>query len=246
MDGRAPPRFHVRRARPHTVRRTPVVMFDRLNNLFWGRMNQPAPDNDGKAAQDWYAHMSKLMEDILGREHDTVMHAIIPYAMGGGLDLYYFPHGVPGTAIATRELSALPNHESSNRGVSCYELAIFTRHPLNLDEAKDRDTLFGKAHSNTNGILNHIAPYSESATLTPKETCEFPADMDSVGRKCLTSDAFGSRADRTVRRFGILAILEVFRSEMDFAQSHGGSGLIARLKASEHYPYSDLDREPVA
>jgi hypothetical protein len=34
-----------------------------------------------------------------------VMHAIIPYAIGGGLDLYYYPNGLPGTAIATKELS---------------------------------------------------------------------------------------------------------------------------------------------
>jgi hypothetical protein len=123
---------------------------------------------------------------------------------------------------------------------------MFTRHPLNLDQAKDRETPFGQAHSNIQGILNHIAPYSASATLNPNETCEFPAEMESVGGKSLIFDGYGSRTDKTVRRFGILAVIEVFRSEMDFARSHGGSELIARLRASGHYPYSDLDREPVA
>ena len=112
------------------------------------------PDEDGKAAEEWYEHKSKLMEDILGPEHDMVMHAIIPYAIGGGLDLYYFPHGVPGTAIATKELSELPNQGPSNRDFSCYELAMFTRHPLNLDEAKDENTAFGRTHANISSLLN--------------------------------------------------------------------------------------------
>jgi len=45
------------------------------------------------------------MEAILGKEHDMVMHAMIPYAIGGGLDLYYFPNKIEGVAIATKELS---------------------------------------------------------------------------------------------------------------------------------------------
>ncbi len=46
--------------------------------------------------------------------------------------------------------------------------------------------------------------------------------------------------------FGLLAIIEVFRSEMDFARQCGGAVLIERLKAEGCYPYSDLDREPIA
>ncbi len=175
-----------------------------------------------------------------------VMHALIPYALGGGLDLYYFPNGIPGTAVATKELSELPNEGSSNKCFSCYELVMFTRHTVNLDDAKNKETAFGKAHANINILLNHMAPYSASASLNPNETCEFPADMASVGGKCLIFDDYGSRTTKSVRRFGVLAVIEVFRSEMDFARTHGGAQLIAKLKSAGHYPYSDLDREPVA
>ena len=219
-------------------------MFDRLKKLF-GK-GDAAKEDDGRAAEAWYEHKSRLMEEILGQEHDMVMHAIIPYAMGGGLDLYYFPNAVQGAGIATKELSELPNEGSSNREFSCYELVMFTRHALNLDEAKDENTPFGKAHKNINSILNYIAPYSAQATLNPNETCEFPAEMESVGGKALIFDAYGFRSDDIVRRFGVLLIIEVFRSEMEFARANGGSELIARLKAAGHYPYSDLDREPVA
>jgi len=119
-------------------------------------------------------------------------------------------------------------------------------HTLDLDQAKDDSTPFGRAHSNINRILNCIAPYSASATLNPNETCEFPAEMEYVGGKCLIFDAYNSSGSVQARCFGVLAIIEIHRSEMDFARSAGGSELIQRLKAAGHYPYSDLDRDPVA
>src|SRR5438105_4760801 len=101
-----------------------------LNRLkkFLLKETKSARGDWAKAAEKWEGCKSKLMEEILGRGHDRVMHAITPYALGGALDLYYYPHGVPGTAIATKELSLLPNQGSSNREFTCYELAMFTRH----------------------------------------------------------------------------------------------------------------------
>ena len=221
-------------------------MFDRLKQLFGSAKPQPTEDPAAELADAWNGQKSKLMEAILGPEHDVVMHAVIPYAIGGTLDLYYYPHGVPGTAVATKELSELPGQGSSNRVFSCYELAMFTRHRLNLDLARDETTPFGRAHLTINRVLNYIARYSASATLNPNETCAFPAEMKHVGGKCLVFDAYGTPDDDQRRPFGILAVIEVQPSEMEFARAEGGSELIARLKNAGHYPYSDLDREPVA
>jgi hypothetical protein len=121
---------------------------------------------------------------------------------------------------------------------------MFTKELLDLDAAKDQGTPFGRMHSSISAILNRIAWYSTQATLNPNDTCEFPSDMERVGGKCLIFDAYTSpngRAD-----FGLLAVIEIFRSEMDYALKHGGATLISRLKNKGHYPYSDLDRKPVA
>lgn len=194
----------------------------------------------------WNDRKSALMEMSLGEEHDVVMHAIIPYAVGGGLDLYYYPGGKHGTAIATKELSESPDSVSSNEVYRCYELVMFTRHRLDLDVAKDENTEFGRAHSNINAILYPIARYSAEATLNPGETCEFPAGMNKVGGKCLLFDGYAFHSDDLLGSFGLLAIIEIFRSELEHAREHGSQQLVARLKASGHYPYSDLDRDPVA
>ncbi len=206
-----------------------------------------ASDGDAdELAQRWYDRKSALMEASLGKEHDMVMHAIIPYAIGGGLDLYYYPHGLPGTAVATKELSELPNEGSTNEPYRSYELVMFTRHPLDLDAARDESTEFGRAHTSIHAILNCIARYSAEATLNPNETCEFPAEMERLGGKCLIFEGYACHSDDLVERFGLLAIIEVFPSEMEYARKNGGAKLIKRLKSKGHYPHSDLDRKPVA
>ena len=221
-------------------------MFDRLKKLIGAAKPHPPADSETNLASGWYDQKSEIMAAILGPEHSMVMHATIPYGVGGFLDLYYYPNGLPGTAIATKELSELPGQGSSNLAFACYELAMFTRHTLNISEARDESTAFGHAHATINRVLNYIARYSSATSLNPKETCAFPAEMKLVGGKCLIFDAYGVPDDDTFRTFGILAVIEVHPSEMNFARSEGGSALIARLKNAGYYPYSDLDREPVA
>jgi len=202
-------------------------------------------EDDQDGFNQWHETKSHLMEERLGKEHDMVMHTIIPYSIGGGLDLYYYPNGIPGTAIATKEISLSPTEGSSNRVFRTYELVMFTKHKIDLDSAKNESTKFGKAHANMNSILNLIARYSEQASLNPNETCEFPKEMKSVGGKCLIFDGYPSYRDDDIEEFGLLAIIEVFRSEMEFARKSSGAKLIELIKKKGHYPYSDLDRKPV-
>jgi hypothetical protein len=70
--------------------------------------------------------------------------------------------------------------------------------------------------------------------------------MPRVGEKCLIFDGYACHSDDVAENFGLLAIIEVFRSEMEYARKHGGAQLLKRLKSKGYYPYSDLDREPVA
>ena len=233
-------------------------MINRLKKFFDSQKKAPVAPSKPPAAsepeispeqkarwQDWYERKSQMMEEMLGKQHDTVMHAIFPYAIGGGLDLYYFPSGIPGTAIATKELTELPNEGSKNRAFTCYELVMFTRHALDLADAKNKETAFGRAHSNIQDILNAIAPYSAQASLNAEDTCEFPAEMRGLGGKCLIFDSAGQHSDEHVKCFGLLTVIEIFRSEMNYAREHSSRMLLDKLKAAGHYPYSDLDREPV-
>ncbi len=202
-------------------------------------------EEEGRLEDDWYEYKSQLMESILGKEHDMVMHALVPYEVGGVLDLYYYPNDIEGTGIATKELSYAVRDSSSNDKYKKYELVMFTREQLDLDHAHDDQTAFGTAHQNISSILNPIASYSEQAKLNPFETCEFPPDMEKVGGKCLIFSSYKSRS-ADVEDFGLLAVIEIYRSEMEFAMQNGGRFLIDLLQENGHYPYSDMNRKPVA
>jgi len=182
------------------------------------------------------------MESILGKEHDMVMHALIPYDLGGSLDLYYYPNGIKGTGIATKELSNACRTSSSNNTYKKYEFVMFTKHEINLDDTKNLDTDFGKTHNIFAQILNSISRYSEQATLNPNETCEFPQDFEGIGGKCLL---FIDYAQSTNKSFGMMLIMEVFRSEMEFARTNGTAQLIQIFKKQGVYPYSDIQRDKV-
>ena len=120
---------------------------------------------------------------------------------------------------------------------------MFTRQPISLDDAQDESTAFDQVHGSINAILNSIASYSSQATLNPNETCEFPEDFQTIGGNCLIFDAYGT--DKEHSEFGLLAVIEIHRSEMDFARKNGGVRLIQKLKKSGVYPYSDMNRPTV-
>ena len=133
-----------------------------------------------KLENEWYEKKILLMESVLGKEHDLVSHALIPYEIGGSLDLYYYPNDIAGTGVATKELSYACRESSTNDKFMKYELVMFTRHQLDLDHTQNEESAFGKVHQNISSILNPVAIYSEQAKLNPNETCEFPSDMDVV------------------------------------------------------------------
>jgi hypothetical protein len=185
------------------------------------------------------------LENILGTVHDVVGKAALPWQEGGSVDLYYFPNGIPGTGIATMELIK-PDGTGLVPGIdSTYELLAFTK--LNITNDTVSTLPFNQMIMRTRTAFTLIANYAQSNVLQPGETTEIPEDggvtryffFDSYkpnGKEFMIGDG----------KFGLLLIIELHRQELDFAINHGSSALLERLKAAGHYPYSDLDRKPVA
>lgn len=218
-----------------------IIMFG-----WFKKKKKYSDEKESQLEDEWYEQKSQLMEGTLGKEHDMVMHALIPFELGGGLDLYYYPNGIKGTGIATKELAFACRESSRNSKFKKFELVMFTNQKLNMDQAKDEATPFGLAHSNINQILNCMAPYSSQAELNPRETCEFPKDMEDIGGKCLIFDSYETATTKpNNENFGIMLIIEIFRDEMEFAMNEGGQKLLDLLKENDVYPYSDLDRPSV-
>jgi hypothetical protein len=190
-----------------------------------------------------YEAKEAALERILGPMHDMVGHAIIPFQIGGAVDMYYFPNGIPGTGFATMELIEPDGSGPKPNRIGTYELVTFTRHVVDTTDPSP----FEKIERRMCGIMTTTGFYSYEAVLNPGETCEIPG-KEGEPNKCLILDEYapgGASFEIEGRKHCLLLCLEVFRSEMEYAMKHGSAPVLEKLKKAGHYPYSDLDREPV-
>lgn len=221
-------------------------MFDKFRQLF-GR--KPTTKQPTEEEEDRFHNAKKAgLEAILGPMHDMVGHAIISYAVGGPVDMYYFAKGIPGTAFATMELTGADGSGPKRGKIGQYELVAFTRRKLGeIRDGKHADKAFESIELRLRSIMSSIARYSSDVILNPNDTCEVPVNDDEPNA-CLVFDAYhGNQPGLMIdgRKYGLMLCMEIFREELEFAREEGSSELFKKLKTAGHYPYSDLDRDSV-
>ena len=77
--------------------------------------------------EEFHELKGKGLERVLGPMHGYVGHAIIPYEVGGPVDMYYFAQPDGSTAFATMELLNYDGSGPKNSSIGTYELVAFTR-----------------------------------------------------------------------------------------------------------------------
>lgn len=220
-----------------------------FKKLFGKKKTEEAPPPQDPFSQEQYDkdYEDKLqgLEHVLGKMHGMVGHAIIPFSIGGAVDMYYFPHHITGTGFVTMELLDPDGNGPAPNVLGTYELLAFTKEPIN--DNREITTPFDAIERRFCGIFTMIGNYSPEAVLNPGETCEIPSDKGP--NKCIVFDRYrpeGRDFNIGDREHHLLLIIEVFASELAFARQHGSAALLDRLREAGHYPYSDLDREAVA
>jgi hypothetical protein len=190
-----------------------------------------------------YYELKKIgLERILGTMDEVVGHAIIAFCVGGPVDMYRFTNGIPGTAFATMELIEPDGTGPKPSRIGTFELVAFTRHKM--DDSK----FFNKVELRIRSMLTSIARLSYFEVMNPMDTCEIPGN-DGMETRYLVLGEWkkgGIVFHIGDRKHGLLLCIEVFKNEMEFAMKQGSKALFQRLKERGYYPYSDLDREPVA
>ncbi len=216
-------------------------MFDRVKKLF-----NKTPKQRFTAEQ--YEHYDGLkkqgLEAVLGNMYDRVLHAIIPFQVGGALDIYCFPTGISGTGLATMELIEPDGSGPVPSTHGTFEMIAFTSHRVG-DEAQKAK--FDEVQLRLRRILTVLARYSLETRLNPLETVEIPGG-DGQPNNCLILDEYtkpGVEFTIGGKKHCLLLVIEVFRSEMDYAMQNGPLAVLCKLKEKGLYPYSDLDREPI-
>jgi hypothetical protein len=193
----------------------------------------------------YYELKKQGLEKLLGPMHEMVYHALIPFQIGGGLDLYPFTQCVPGTVFASMELIGPDGKGPKPNRIGTYEVMACTRHPMPVKgtESKEFEAIKGRIY----GIMTTMGFYSQQAVLQPNETAEIPGDNNNPSC-CMIFDNFNPHGQAFCigeKTHGLLLCMEVHRSEMEYARQNGGANLIEKLKTAGVYPYSDMDRPPV-
>ena len=178
------------------------------------------------------------LENVLGKMHGLVGHAIIPFSIGGAVDMYYFPNHITGTGFATMELLDPDGNGPKPNQLGTYELVAFTKETYHED--KEDQTPFNLIERRICGIFTTIGNYSFQAVLNPNETCEVPSEGEE--NRCLVFDNYQPGNSEFIiggRKHHLLLCMEIFRSEMEFSRASGSEKLFKKLKDARHYPYSD-------
>jgi hypothetical protein len=219
-----------------------------FKKLFGGQKKEeqtPEPEFSQEQYDKDYEEKKEALESVLGKMYDMVGHAIIPFEIGGAVDMYYFPNHIQGTGFATMELLDPNGNGPKPNRLGTYELVAFTKESYNENE--ETETAFNLIERRICGVFTTVGNYSFQAKLNPNETCEVPQDDEE--NRCLVFDNYqpvNKKFNIGNRQHHLLLCLEIFRSEMEFARKHGTEELFKKLKAAGHYPYSDLNREPIA
>lgn len=212
-------------------------------SLFKNALNADKVD-ETELEQQWLSTKTQKMEELLGKEHEYITAALIPFEIGGTLDLHYYPHDIEGTGIATQELTFACKKSPTNDWFRKFELVMFTRETLELAHVEHDETPFGKVHSHYRSILNPLARHALQSKLNPYEIVQLPEGIAGRKKTYLICVPY-KFSEHGIADFGLLAIMEIFYSEMEYAKRRGGESLIRLLEERAYYPYADMDRHPV-
>jgi len=184
----------------------------------------------------YFAWKTEMMEKVLGKMYDMVDHSLIPFDLGGNVDMYFFPQK-NGTAMSTMELLNRDYDIPAESKIGTYELVGFTKNNIDSPKFKEIERQLCK-------IFTIIGNYSAEEILNPKETCEIPDDDGTI---CLILDEYKTdgQLDINGKKHGLLLVIQIFEDEMNYAMEYGGEKLLTLLKAKGYYPYSDLNRKSV-
>ncbi|WP_286762443.1 MULTISPECIES: hypothetical protein [Rhodopirellula] len=208
-------------------------------------MTNPNDADSNFNIQEWHDYKARQIEQWIGKQHEHVLHSIIPFPAGGALDLYHFD--LPqqqGTAVVTMELCDAPGRGPCNSSFAGYELAMFTRVPFEPNAAQDKTASAGSDYIRFTTILNTLALHCLQVPVERFDTCEFSAETNELRGSYFVFDAISPES--TPNQFGIMVPLEILATEFEFAQQEGGKELVRLLRQNGYHPFSTTNRLPVA
>lgn len=191
-------------------------------------------DNPHTQSDDWqkiWDSRIAALTPILGKPADTVLHAAIPFHLGGAADVVPFPDFTPGITYVTAEMTGEDVGQRPTT-IGNFELMICARQEL--QKAGD--------------LISNLARYTCDAEIEPGETIDIGTFFGDTTIRALL---FTHPRDQVVQfefhgqRYGLLLCIGITAEELAFKQAHGSEGLLTLLRQHGVFPYTTPDRPSV-
>lgn len=179
----------------------------------------------------WEARLAALVK-ILGPESGSVLHAPVPFYLGGFADVIPFPSYVPGMTYVTADLADVDTGQLPS-SLGNYELMACAK--SELPAAAD--------------LISKLARYTCDAELEPGQTMDIPDKF--FGDKTLRAVLFAHPAVPPVpleflgQKYGLLLCVGITGDELAYSRAKGTAKLLAALKLHKVFPYTVPDRKSV-
>ena len=181
-------------------------------------------DDDWK--QMWDARKASL-ESVLGPADDTVLHAVVPFHLGGQADVLAFRKHIAGRVSATCELLGEPSQKKNLQGT--YELVIADR------DGKD----WGP------NVISKLARYTCDAVLQPGQTMDIGTAVPAKSK--ITGFFFDDykRMKFDGKDAGLLLCIGLTADELAACKQGKRQKVYDALVAQKVFPYTELFRQSV-
>lgn len=174
----------------------------------------------------WDARLAAL-ESVLGKSDGRVLHAPVPFNLGGQADVLIFRNHIPGRIAATCELLGEPSQKQNSLG--SFELAVAQR--------EDQD--WGPS------VISQLARYTCEHRVGLGNTMDLGPNFPKGSTMAGLLFAAYRRFEYAGSKAGLLLCISITREEMEACQAGRTKQVFAALKSSGVYPYSDLFRTSV-
>jgi hypothetical protein len=170
------------------------------------------------------------LERLFGKASEHVLHAAVPFELGGQADVLVFPNHVVGaTLYVTADLTGDDSGQVANSRWEQYELAICVRG----DDPWPPNT------------ISRLATYSLGTPLEPGETMDIAPAVPQPS--AITAFLFAEYGDFRLqgRRCGVLLCIGITAEELQDCFDLGSTAVLERLRGTGVFPFTDLAREPL-
>jgi Suppressor of fused protein (SUFU) len=179
--------------------------------------------------EETWAERQTALEALFGPTSDHVLHAVVPFYLGGQADVLIFPGHQGGVLYVTADLTGEESEQPANEAWPQYELAI--AHPVEQGWGPN--------------VISRLARYTLGKPIHPGETMDIGSAVPPPSEISAFLFADYGRFTLRGRTCGVLLCVGITAGELAACFKVGSSLVLGRLREAGVFPFTNLQRRSV-